>query len=99
MYEELVKRLRTQADAERYFSGEMMLCDEAADAIEELQADNFARKPQTNHDRIVSMKPEDLAIAICTVFGGIPWCKNFPECQDSRCLGCVVKWLKQEATE
>ena len=54
-------------------------------------------KPQTNYDRIVSMKPEALAIAICTDFGGIPWCKNIPECQDSLCVGCVVKWLKQEA--
>lgn len=55
-------------------------------------------KPQTNYDRIISMKPEELAIAICTDFGGIPWCKNIPECQDSLCVGCVVKWLKQEAT-
>lgn len=54
-------------------------------------------KPQTNYDRIISMKPEELAIAICTDFGGIPWCKNIPECQDTLCVGCVVKWLKQEA--
>lgn len=36
MYEELVKRLRAQADAERYYVGEDMLYDKAADAIEEL---------------------------------------------------------------
>ena len=36
MYEELVKRLRQQADAEKFFSGEPMLYDQAADAIEEL---------------------------------------------------------------
>lgn len=38
MYEALVKRLRAQADAERYFVGEDMLYDKAADAIEELSA-------------------------------------------------------------
>ena len=38
MYEDLVKRLRAQADAERYFVGESMLYDVAADAIEELSA-------------------------------------------------------------
>jgi len=36
MYEDLINRLRAQADAERFFSGEKMLYDEAADAIEEL---------------------------------------------------------------
>ena len=36
MYDELIKRLRMQADAERFFSGEPMLYDQAADAIEEL---------------------------------------------------------------
>ena len=38
MYDDLVKRLRAQADAERYFVGEDMLYDKAADAIEELTA-------------------------------------------------------------
>lgn len=56
------------------------------------------RKPKTNYDRIVSMKLEELAIAICTDFGGIPWCKNIPECHDTLCVGCVVKWMKQEST-
>lgn len=37
MYDELVMRLRAQADAERYFVGEDMLYDKAADAIEELK--------------------------------------------------------------
>ena len=59
--------------------------------------DRWKTMKQTNHDRIVSMKPEELAMAICTDFGGIPWCKNIPECQDTLCVGCVVKWLKQEA--
>lgn len=59
--------------------------------------DRWKTMKQTNYDRIVSMKPEGLAIAICTDFGGIPWCKNIPECQDSLCVGCVVKWLQQEA--
>jgi hypothetical protein len=36
MYDDLVKRLRAQADAERYFVGEDMLYDKAADAIEAL---------------------------------------------------------------
>ena len=36
MYKELIKRLRTQAEAERFFTGEGMIYDEAADAIEEL---------------------------------------------------------------
>lgn len=36
MYEEFVKRLRMQADAERFFCGEPMLYEQAADAIEEL---------------------------------------------------------------
>lgn len=38
--DELVKRLRAQADAERYFVGESMLYDVAADAIEELTREN-----------------------------------------------------------
>ena len=38
MYDKLINRLREQADAERFFGGEKMLYDEAADAIEELQA-------------------------------------------------------------
>ena len=59
----------------------------------------FERKPQTNADKIRAMTDEELAMAICTDFGGIPWCKNIPECQDSLCVGCVVKWLKQEVTE
>ena len=43
MHDELVKRLRAQADAERYFVGEDMLYDKAADVIEELstQFDNM----------------------------------------------------------
>lgn len=40
MYDDLVKRLRAQADAERYFVGEDMLYDKAADAIEELTREN-----------------------------------------------------------
>lgn len=36
MYEELVKRLRAQAEVERFFTGEEMLYLQAADAIEEL---------------------------------------------------------------
>lgn len=57
------------------------------------------RKAKTNADRIRAMTDEELAMEICTDFGGIPWCKNIPECQDSLCVGCVVKWLKQEAEE
>ena len=34
MYDELIKRLRLQADVERFYSGEPMLNDQAADAIE-----------------------------------------------------------------
>lgn len=34
MYEELVKRLRAQAEAERFYDGEEMLYEIAADAIE-----------------------------------------------------------------
>jgi hypothetical protein len=34
MYEELIKRLRLQADVEKFYSGEPMLYDQAADAIE-----------------------------------------------------------------
>jgi len=37
MYDKLINRLREQADAERFFSGEKMLYDEAADAIEHMQ--------------------------------------------------------------
>jgi hypothetical protein len=37
MYEELIKRLRMQAEADKFFSGEPMLYNVAADAIEELQ--------------------------------------------------------------
>ena len=37
MYDELVKRMRAQAEVERFFLGEGMIYDEAADAIEELQ--------------------------------------------------------------
>lgn len=36
MYEELIKRLRMQADAEKFYSGEPKLYDQAADVIEEL---------------------------------------------------------------
>ena len=36
MYDELVKRLRAQAEVGRFFTGEGMIYDEAADAIEEL---------------------------------------------------------------
>ena len=60
---------------------------------------NQEPKPSTNYDRIISMKPEVLAIAICSDFGGIPWCKNIPECQDTLCVECVVKWLKQEVSD
>lgn len=38
MYDELVKRLRMQAEVERFFTGEPMLYEQAADAIEELSA-------------------------------------------------------------
>lgn len=57
MYDDLVKRLRAQADAERYFVGEDMLYDKAADAIEELSAkvdrlqifaDNISKLPDCN---------------------------------------------------
>lgn len=37
MYDELVKRLRAQAEAEKFFEGEEMLYSQAADVIEELQ--------------------------------------------------------------
>ena len=37
MYDELVKRLRTQAEAEKFFEGEKMLYSRAADAIEHMQ--------------------------------------------------------------
>ena len=36
MYDELVKRLRMQAEVERFFTGEPMLYEQSADAIEEL---------------------------------------------------------------
>ena len=42
MYEELIKRLRLQADVEKFYSGEPMLYDQAADAIEELS--DYVRK-------------------------------------------------------
>ncbi len=47
MHDELVKRLRCEAETERYLlqhgdNGTAALLDEAADAIEELQEDNAA---------------------------------------------------------
>lgn len=36
MYEELIKRLRMQAEVDKFFSGEPMLYDQAADVIEGL---------------------------------------------------------------
>ena len=53
----------------------------------------------TNADRIRAMTDEELAMAISTDFGGIPWCKFIPECQDTLCEVCVIKWLKQEVEE
>lgn len=44
MYDELIKRLRLQADAEKFYSGEPMLYDQAADAIEELSVVVRAQK-------------------------------------------------------
>ena len=49
MYEELVERLREQAEVERFFTGEEMLYSQAADAIEELSK----RVPPVPHGRLI----------------------------------------------
>lgn len=49
MYDELIKRLRAQAEAERFYVGEEMLYSQAANAIEELSK----RVPSVPHGRLI----------------------------------------------
>ena len=49
MYDDLVERLREQAEVERFFTGEEMLYSQAADAIEELSK----RVPPVPHGRLI----------------------------------------------
>ena len=48
MYDDLINRLRAQADVERYFNGEGVLYDKAADAIEELIRENESLAKSVN---------------------------------------------------
>lgn len=49
MYDDLVERLRAQAEVERFYTGEEMLYSQAADAIEELSK----RVPPVPHGRLI----------------------------------------------
>lgn len=54
----------------------------------------------TNADRIRSMKDEELAEWIDTVFGDCGWCypeKIDADCETRDCKLCIIDWLRQEA--
>lgn len=67
MYDDLVKRLRAQADAERYFVGEDMLYDKAADAIEELSVTISKMEKATRWITVAERKPKTDDIVIVAI--------------------------------
>lgn len=57
----------------------------------------------TNADRIRAMTDEELAEWLDGSFRRADWCdiSKFPndDCMEVPCLGCIIDWLKQEASE
>ena len=65
---------------------------------------NFVEpKPITNADRIRAMTDEELTEWLDGSFRRADWCdaSKFPnsDCMEVPCLGCIIEWLKQEASE
>jgi hypothetical protein len=100
--DELIKRLRLQADVEKFYSGEPMLYDQAANAIEELSVVVRAQKavldksprwipvterlPKRNGEYLVSGKDK---VWVCEfmIFGDVGgWC-------NSAMNPCVKYWM------
>ena len=71
MYEELIKRLRLQADVEKFYSGEPMLYDQAADAIEEL-SDYVRQIEQLRKDGYYLQKTEMMTYGQATMTMPLP---------------------------
>ena len=68
--------------------------------------------PITNADRIRAMSDEELAEKLYPLIGAeerIPFCQCLPECvalleagegiPEEKCVGCLLKWLKQPVGE
>ena len=60
-------------------------------------------EPLTNYSQVTRKSPEELAEWLDGTFRAAEWCdiSKFPneDCMEVPCYGCILEWLKREATD